>query len=433
VTLGVLGFALAREGDWMSASVVLLEVSSRVEAVNGKEFAAIIRDLIQAKAVEMLGNPRKGEELLADTLARGKRLLGEDHFLNMLIADILMRLLEARNAFAAEEPLLRTAVAQYRRLCGPKSPQVGHTLSDLGWCVLVQGRNDESLALLEEAATILEDRPRGDDLRCYAHCRLLQGHIESMRGHFAKAERYWRAELSAVQRRARLGEVGSDRVADALERVCVAVFYQDDPTRRRVSLLELLEHLRRTTTREGPDLAPAFAAEEEGRKQFDRGDYQAARDSFQKALTPWDWWADRNQTPTLFFGRRHLLARLTASAAAAGDGAVARTGLERLRQLCGQLRHNDTATADNLEEACVYAHAADVFTRAAAGVFSAEEQKWRDRFAEQAVQRLRAAVARDYRNATWLENEPELRILHPREDFQKLLAEVRQLQARASN
>jgi tetratricopeptide (TPR) repeat protein/tRNA A-37 threonylcarbamoyl transferase component Bud32 len=426
VTLGVLAYALIRKGDWFNAPLVVTELAGRVEEVNGKEFGSLIRHLLRAKVVQKLGAAREAEKLLAGALERARRLLGEDHFFTMLIAVELSHFLDDRDALAEEEPLLRTILAQYRRLLDPKNPQLGHALYHLARCVWGRRRPDDALALLEEATTVLNEQMRGDDLRVYAACRRLQGEIEFGRGHFDRAELFWRAELTARRRRERLGDKGGEGAEGPLHRLCAAVFYQGDMARTRAQARELADHFRRAAE-EGPDLVAALAADDEGRRQLERRDYHAAQAAFAKALPAWDYWTERHPgQPLLVFGRCHLLARLAAAQAGAGDAAGAADSLHRLQALCGQFGTDDWATATNREQARVYALGADVFSHAAPEVFADEERRWQGRFAERAVQRLRAAAAHGFDDAARLETETDWRPLQTREDFQKLAAELKQ-------
>jgi tetratricopeptide (TPR) repeat protein len=73
--------------------------------------------------------------------------------------------------------------------------------------------------------------------------------------------------------------------------------------------------------------------------------------------------------------------------------------------------------------ACVYARAA-----AAAGkdekLPAAERSRFQDRYATQAVDSLRQAVARGFRNLPGLQNDPDLEAVRGRPEFQKLVQEL---------
>jgi hypothetical protein len=74
----------------------------------------------------------------------------------------------------------------------------------------------------------------------------------------------------------------------------------------------------------------------------------------------------------------------------------------------------------------LYALGVEVFTHAGPAVFAAEDQQRQGWFAEQAVQRLRAAVAHNFGDVARLETEPDFETLRMRTDFQKLVAGMKQ-------
>jgi tetratricopeptide (TPR) repeat protein len=122
---------------------------------------------------------------------------------------------------------------------------------------------------------------------------------------------------------------------------------------------------------------------------------------------------------------RSYLWTLAASCAGAGDRSAAASAAQKRRDL------GWNPPADSYDAACALAQCVPIVAKDDR-LNPAKRKAEMDLYGDEAMKLLRDAVAKGYKNVGQLKNDNTLAPLRPREDFQKLLAELEATQNRAS-
>jgi Uncharacterized protein conserved in bacteria len=171
---------VGRYADAMPLCRKALEISRRTLGERHPEIALSLNNL--AALYQSMGNYAEAESLSLQGLAINSQALGEAHPLFGATVTNLAMLYVAMGNYAVAEPFFHRALEILRRTVGEEHPGVARTLNNLALLSVATHREDEALALMQQAAAIT-DRMIGQIFSTGSEGQRM-AYMEAIEGHF---------------------------------------------------------------------------------------------------------------------------------------------------------------------------------------------------------------------------------------------------------
>ncbi len=198
--MGVLGFALLRDGKYADAEKVLREAvdgDRRVLGADNLETLTATRYL--AYTLDVQGKSTEADKMQRESLQIAKRALGPEHWETLLSMNVMANILDDERKLPEAEELYRQTLSIQQRTLGTDHPDTLTTASNLAAVMQEQGRLEEAEKLERETlATRL--RVLGPDHPDSMATKLNLGNTLDSEGRYPEAEKLY-LETIAVQTR----------------------------------------------------------------------------------------------------------------------------------------------------------------------------------------------------------------------------------------